>query len=70
MKYIPPNQLTLIQQDIFRLGKQELLPLNHEVATTDEDTNDEENLDSKDNVPKEVRSEDGDDNDDKDDDED
>ena len=62
MKYIPINQLTLIRRDIFRLEKLELLPLNHEVAEMEEGTSDEddENMDSDDDVPKEVGSEDED----------
>ena len=50
LKYIPNNQFTLIQQDIFRLEKLEPLPLNHEVEEMEEDTSndDDENMDSND----------------------
>ena len=65
MKYIAKNQKTLIQQDIFWLEKLEPLALNHEESDMEEDTSDDEQMNSKDDVPKEVGSEDeleGDDN--------
>ena len=59
MKYIPENELAIVQRDIFRLNKLELLPLNDEEdGTEDEGTSDDENIDSDDDVPKEVGSED------------
>ena len=63
VKYIPNNQLALIRRDIFWLDKLEPLASNAEMAATDEDTSDDENLESDDDVPKEVGSEDEDDED-------
>ena len=70
LKYIPKNELTIINRDIFRLDKLELLPLNDDMNGTEDDgTSEDENIESDDDVPKEVGSED-DDNDDSDEDED
>ena len=64
LKYIAKNMITLIQRDISRLGKLELLAFNAEIQGTDEDTSEDEYMDSKDDVPKEVGSEEEEDNED------
>ena len=69
LKCIPQNELTIVHRDIFRLHKLELLPLNDELdVTEDEGTSDDENIDSDDDVHKEVGSEDEEDDTDEDED--
>ena len=65
VKYIPKNQLTIINRDIYRLEKLEPIPMNDEDADTDDDS-DDDNLQSDDDLPKECGNEDEDEDKDED----